>query len=142
MQAQGGRAFGLSFAGALLGSLGANALASSLLPAEGAWLAGGIGLQLTANAGISFGLAAGASAWLVTATGALALGAAAYLLRGARGIGLGLLIGGGLANLLDRLVDGRVTDYVAVGPWPTFNAADVCITVGAVLILTHLLRRR
>lgn len=142
MQAQGGWPFGLSLGGALAASLGANALAAWLIPAGGWWLASGLGLAMIENPGISFGLASGVGTGIVTAATAVVLAAAAYALRRSAGIGLGLLLGGGLANLVDRLGDGHVTDYVALGPWPTFNVADACITVGAVLVLTHQLRRR
>lgn len=49
----------------------------------------------------------------------------------------GLIIGGAIANLIDRLPDGLVTDYVAVGTFPVFNAADSCITIGAVLLFVE-----
>lgn len=142
MQAQGGRPFGLSLAAALVASLGANALATSAVPVGGWWLASGLGLSVIENPGISFGLASGVGTGIVTAAAALVLAAAAYALRRSAGIGLGLLLGGGLANLVDRLGDGHVTDYIALGPWPTFNVADAFVTVGAVLILTRLLRRQ
>lgn len=49
-------------------------------------------------------------------------------------ITVGLIVGGGIANLLDRLDDGRVTDYLdwGVGTWryATFNLPDVCIVLG------------
>jgi signal peptidase II len=142
MQAQGSRALALTGAGALFSSLGGNALAVWLLPAAGWWLTGGLGLSLAENTGISFGLGAQNHPGLVTAVVTIALIVAAFALRKGSKIGLGLLIGGGLANLIDRLGDGRVTDYIAIGPWPAFNVADACITIGAILILTHLLRRR
>jgi signal peptidase II len=50
-------------------------------------------------------------------------------------LGFGLIIGGALGNLIDRIPDGLVTDYVAVGTFPVFNVADACITVGAGLLL-------
>lgn len=56
-------------------------------------------------------------------------------------IGLGLVLGGALGNLVDRLFMGRVTDFIDMGsPWhwlatfPIFNIADSCLTVGAVLL--------
>ena len=42
----------------------------------------------------------------------------------------GLLIGGALGNLADRVRDGAVTDFVDLPFWPTFNLADVAIVVG------------
>ncbi|MGB3684164.1 MAG: signal peptidase II, partial [Rubrobacteraceae bacterium] len=57
----------------------------------------------------------------------------------AGGVSLGLILGGGIANLLDRLGDGRVTDYLDAGlgnwRWPTSNLPDVAITTGFVLAL-------
>jgi signal peptidase II len=47
----------------------------------------------------------------------------------------GMLLGGALGNVLDRLREGAVTDYLKLPGWPAFNLADVCITVGVVLLL-------
>ena len=44
------------------------------------------------------------------------------------------MAGGALANLADRSLDGSVVDFIDIGPWPTFNLADVAIVVGAVLV--------
>jgi signal peptidase II len=95
------------------------------------------------NAGVAFGLLRGSP--LVPWLAALALVAfALYLARplsGSRagGAALGLILGGGLANLIDRVGDGSVTDYLDVGlgnwRWPTSNLPDVAITAGVVLAL-------
>lgn len=51
------------------------------------------------------------------------------------GLCAGLFLGGGIANLLDRLIDGRVTDFIDIGihslRWPTFNLADMFIVTAA-----------
>jgi signal peptidase II len=62
--------------------------------------------------------------------------------RGAPGVGFGLLIGGGLANVIDRLAASphRVTDFIAVSSFPVFNLADVAITAGFVVLLVAALR--
>ena len=52
----------------------------------------------------------------------------------------GLMLGGAVANLLDRLVGGSVVDVLHTGWWPTFNVADSFITVGAALLLLSSLR--
>jgi signal peptidase II len=61
-------------------------------------------------------------------------------------LGLGLLIGGALGNLLDRVVHGAVVDFLLVNPkwlFPyTFNPADAAITVGVVALLLDSMRRR
>src|SRR3990172_9201985 len=46
----------------------------------------------------------------------------------------GLIIGGALGNIVDRLNDGHVTDFIQIGWWPLFNIADSCITVGVLLL--------
>ncbi|TSC58605.1 MAG: signal peptidase II [Candidatus Peregrinibacteria bacterium Greene0416_19] len=53
--------------------------------------------------------------------------------------GFGLIIGGALGNIADRLPDGFVTDYMQVGTFPVFNLADSCITVGVGLLLIGML---
>jgi signal peptidase II len=50
-------------------------------------------------------------------------------------IGFGLIVGGALANIIDRLPDGLVTDYIAVGTFPVFNLPDTFICIGAGLLL-------
>lgn len=47
----------------------------------------------------------------------------------------GLILGGGIANIVDRIPDGLVTDYFQIGTFPIFNMADSCITIGAGLLL-------
>lgn len=56
-----------------------------------------------------------------------------------RQIGFGLILGGALANIVDRMGDGLVTDFIAVGSFPIFNLADSCITVGISLLLLEML---
>ena len=47
----------------------------------------------------------------------------------------GLIVGGGIANIIDRFGDGVVTDYFQVGTFPVFNVADSCVTIGVALLL-------
>lgn len=49
--------------------------------------------------------------------------------------GYALIIGGGLANIVDRVRDGFVTDYFQVGTFPIFNVPDSCVTIGVGLLL-------
>ena len=59
------------------------------------------------------------------------------------GIGLALILGGALGNLWDRLLNGRVVDflhfYVGQYQWPAFNVADSAIVVGAGLLVFEIL---
>jgi signal peptidase II len=55
-------------------------------------------------------------------------------------MGLGLVLGGGLGNLVDRLRMGYVTDFIDIRVWPIFNVADASVVVGSVIILYLLFR--
>ncbi len=48
-------------------------------------------------------------------------------------LALGLILGGTIGNLIDRLLFGAVTDFLSIGWWPAFNIADSAIVVGAIL---------
>ena len=52
---------------------------------------------------------------------------------------LGLVLGGTIGNLIDRLNLGYVTDFIDIGIWPTFNIADSAITIGVILLAYSLL---
>jgi signal peptidase II len=49
--------------------------------------------------------------------------------------GIAVALGGATGNLVDRLVRGRIVDFIEIGPWPVFNVADVGIVAGIGLIL-------
>jgi signal peptidase II len=105
---------------------------------------GPVELTLSHNTGVAFGLAGGAGVKLVLVT-ALALGVIGYLfarnpLRPGMWVAVGLLAGGALGNLVDRLRHDAVTDFIAIGSWPPFNLADVSITLGVVLLVLFYLR--
>lgn len=54
--------------------------------------------------------------------------------------GLGLLLGGAVGNLIDRMQTGLVTDFLDFRIWPVFNIADIGICVGAVMIVLSLMQ--
>ena len=98
---------------------------------------GPIELLRTYNDGLLMGLGSDAGAGVILAgTAAITAVIAVMVLRG--GVPVlpgGLMLGGALGNVLDRLADGRVTDLLQVGSSPVFNLADVSITLGFVLAL-------
>jgi signal peptidase II len=99
----------------------------------------GLELVHVRNRGIAFSIGSG-SAWLVIAVTAFALTAlVTYFALHPRRRGLwlptGLLLGGALGNLLDRLLHGAVTDFLKLPLWPAFNLADVAITFGVLALL-------
>ncbi len=55
-------------------------------------------------------------------------------------LALGLILGGTVGNLIDRISLGYVTDFISIGIWPIFNIADSAVTVGAVVVAYSLLR--
>ena len=92
------------------------------------------------NRGIAFGLAGDVSPALVGASLALLLALLLFLAvrageRAAIWLPAGLLIGGAVGNLADRVRDGAVTDFVDLSFWATFNVADVAIVAGVILLV-------
>jgi signal peptidase II len=110
-------------------------------------------LVLVWNRGVSFGLLGGAALppWLLAAfAGLVSAGLTVWLARvDGRwpALGIGLIIGGALGNIIDRLRFGAVADFLdfhlGAYHWPAFNVADASISVGlAVLVIDSLLIRR
>ena len=54
--------------------------------------------------------------------------------------GLALMLGGAIGNLIDRVANGRVVDFLKVPHWPAFNFADSAITIGVLLLLWAMLK--
>ncbi|MBY0397328.1 MAG: signal peptidase II [Thermoleophilia bacterium] len=106
-------------------------------------LASSVGLTHVRNSGIAFGLFAGRTTLIAIATAVAVAALLTWFARaGARHpllpVAFGLLLGGSLSNLADRLRLGYVTDYLELPNWPSFNLADVFIVVGvAVLLAAH-----
>jgi signal peptidase II len=101
---------------------------------------GALTLRLTFNSGGAFGILRGRPTLFLIATIAVA---AAILLWAGRlqerswAVPLGLILGGGLGNLADRLfrpLGGQVVDFIDVHVWPVFNLADSAIVVGVCLL--------
>lgn len=91
------------------------------------------------NRGVSFGLLAGhpALAAAATVTAAVVVTVLALRSRGPlQAAEWGLVVGGAAGNLVDRLADGAVLDWLRVWGYPAaFNLADIAIRLGAVLLL-------
>jgi signal peptidase II len=114
------------------------------LPVVGHWLR----LTLTHNTRSAFGLVS--STWVLVVVGGLVCAAiVSYVLcsgdrrqAAKQFVPLGLVFGGSMGNLVDRVRTGGVLDFIDLRVWPVFNVADVAITVGVVVLAISLIRRR
>lgn len=116
----------------------------------------GDALQLTLgyNTGIAFGVFADGDWLLLLISGVAILALTLWSIKTVRmgshpspAWALGLILGGAIANFIDRVPDARVTDFLDAGigtsRWPTFNFADSAIVVGvAALLLTSVIGTR
>jgi signal peptidase II len=110
-----------------------------------------LALRLGYNTGISFGMFASDSATnrlvLIGVTALVTIVMLIYALRSRDGLeraGLAAVVGGAAGNLTDRILRGRVTDFIDVHitqwHWPAFNLADTAICLGAMSLIWAALR--
>ncbi len=104
----------------------------------------------TSNTGAAFGMMRGRSlVFILVSAGASIAIAASWRqiarLRSAEQVAFGLIMGGAIGNLIDRVRVGAVVDFINIGigglRWPYFNVADSAITIGVVILAFHLLFR-
>ncbi|GIV88576.1 MAG: lipoprotein signal peptidase [Pirellulaceae bacterium] len=102
-----------------------------------------IRLAYSHNTGIAFSLFQGKSD-ILTVVAFVIMAGAIYLYvtqlpnrRKLVQVAMGLILGGALGNVIDRIRLGYVVDFIQVGWFPIFNLADSAITVGAVLLMLH-----
>ncbi len=125
---------------AVADQLSKHLLETSLRSGEERKLVPGLALVDTRNQGIAFGVKPGGSLALSIVV-VCALGAViGYFLRHSERpliwLPTGMLLGGALGNVIDRIRQGSVTDFIKLPlGWPPFNLADASITVGVVLLV-------
>jgi signal peptidase II len=114
-------------------------------------LIGSLRLQLTFNSGASFSMGSGRGGLI----GLVGLVVVVFLLRSVARwpgilapVALGMIVGGALGNLADRvfragggLLGGRVVDFIDLQWWPVFNVADMGVVLGAALLIVASLRQ-
>jgi signal peptidase II len=109
---------------------------------------GPFGVALQFNSGLAFSLFTGRSTLVtvVLGVGVVVVGVLLVRVRTlVQAIGGGLVLGGGLGNLSERIVSahhGLVADFITLAHWPTFNVADACITIGVIVIIAALVFER
>lgn len=92
------------------------------------------------NSGAAFGVGGSVSLLLIGVVIAFLVGQLVYVARTAASRGRiwipsGLLLGGAAGNLIDRIREGAVTDFIDLPAWPTFNIADMAIVAGVLAML-------
>ncbi len=104
-------------------------------------------LTLGYNTGVAFGMLANVGILTTLLPGIVIIGLSVWFFKALRArelpqvsaLALGFILGGAFGNFLDRLADGRVTDFLDVGigalRWPTFNVADSFVVVGLFVLL-------
>jgi signal peptidase II len=119
-------------------------VASNLSLGEAVHVVGPFSIRHVQNSGIAFGLFSNATAAVIVVTALAVAWMLAYFARsGARHpvlpVALGLVIGGSVSNLTDRVRLGFVTDFLDFRYWPAFNLADSFIVIGVGILLAALL---
>ena len=121
---------------------------TSLMSLGESWPAEGF-LRITygTNSGTAFGLFPNQTTLLIVVS-LVAIGFLFYFYRAHAmpslllRFAIGLQLGGAFGNLIDRVLNGEVVDFIDVGPWPIFNLADSSIVVGIfILMATFLLTK-
>ena len=92
------------------------------------------------NTGVAFGFLSDGGGALIAGVTAVAMAALLvfFVLHRHRPLAwlpVGLLLGGAVGNLIDRIAEGAVTDFLKIPKWPAFNVADIAITFGVLALL-------
>jgi len=116
----------------------------SLAPGEEHELLPFLSLVHVQNRGVAFGFLSGGGLPVTLIVGGALLLLVGFFARHAERALLwlptGLLLGGAVGNLVDRLHQGHVTDFVKLPHWPAFNVADISITAGVIALVLVLER--
>jgi signal peptidase II len=105
---------------------------------------GPLKFTLTYNDGVAFGLAGGGGLFVILLSMLAFVALGAFIATAPDRLGTwlagGLILGGALGNMVDRIRLGHVTDFILLPNWPAFNLADASITVGVVLLAWTVVR--
>jgi len=136
---------GLVFVSVLVLDQGVKALVNATLErGEERDIVAGIKLVNVRNSGVAFGQLQNGGAIVAVVIALAVLTLLIYFARSGSQpwvwLPTGLLLGGALGNIVDRISEGAVIDFIKLPHWPAFNVADSAITVG-VLVLLFVLER-
>lgn len=137
----------VAFAVVVLDQLSKHAVQRSIAPGEERRVLPGVQFVDTRNHGVAFGFLPGHHLVVTLVIGLALIALLAYFVRHSTRpliwLPTGMLIGGALGNILDRLREGSVTDFVKLPlGWPPFNLADASITLGVLLLVLVIERPR
>ena len=114
-------------------------VAGALELGDSAQVLGPLSIHRVRNTGIAFGLFSDATSIVIALTTIAIVALVVFFARSARRhpllpVAVGLVLGGSISNLVDRLRLGHVTDFLDFDYWPAFNLADTFIVVGVALL--------
>jgi signal peptidase II len=99
----------------------------------------GVEIVHVRNEGVAFSRFSGGGTVVAVIVGAALLALLAYFVthldKPLVWLPTGMLLGGALGNVIDRVRDGAVTDFIKLPGWPAFNVADIAITFGVLVLL-------
>jgi signal peptidase II len=112
---------------------------SSIALGDSRHLVPGVTLIHAQNSGVAFSLFSGSEVGVVVVSAIVLAAVLSYFVRHRERrwmwLACGLIVGGALGNLVDRLRVGMVTDFIKLPDWPAFNLADTSITLGVLTLL-------
>jgi signal peptidase II len=122
-----------------LDQLTKHTLAAGIRPGETKKFLPAINLVHVRNTGVAFGVLSGGGAVVLVFTVIALLALVSFLaVRPERPwlwLPTGMLVGGALGNLIDRITSGSVIDFIKLPAWPAFNVADMSITFGVIALV-------
>ncbi len=102
------------------------------------------------NFGVSFGFLSGiVSPWILILIGLLVVGFITYLMFNSKDLlekwGLFIIISGAISNIIDRIINGYVIDFIYLHIsnfyWPAFNFADIYISIGILMVIINIINK-
>jgi signal peptidase II len=124
----------------VLDQVSKHTIGTSIQPGQVKTLVPGVlHLVYVRNTGVAFGVLGGGGAIVYALEGVALVALIAYLAaRPARTwlwLPTGMLLGGAIGNLIDRVALGSVIDFIKLPDWPAFNVADMSITFGVIILV-------
>ncbi len=122
-----------------LDQLTKHTLGTWLEPGQVRHLVPGVTLVYERNTGVAFSFLAGTGALVYVVTAIALVALVTFMLmqpqRRLLWLPTGMLVGGAVGNLIDRVAGGSVIDFIKLPHWPAFNVADMSITFGVIILV-------